>query len=62
MYDRYIIMIIAPFDSLVWGSLRLAPIISAARFCVIGLAKIPRNEFLQLDWIYSCIRLKRWTI
>ena len=26
-YDRYIYMKIPPFDSLVWGSLRLAPII-----------------------------------
>ena len=32
-------------------------IISAAAFCIIGLAKIPRIEFLPLDWIYCSIRM-----
>ena len=30
---------------------------SAAAFCIIGLAKIPRIEFLLLDWIYCSIRI-----
>ena len=30
---------------------------SAAAFRIIGLAKIPRIEFLPLDWIYCSIRI-----
>ena len=30
-------------------------IISGAAFCIIGLIKIPKIEFLLLDWIYRSI-------
>ena len=32
-------------------------IISVATFCIIGLTKIPKIEFLLLDWIYRSIRI-----
>ena len=32
-------------------------IISRATFCIIGLTKIPKIEFLPLDWIYHSIRI-----
>ena len=32
-------------------------IISAATFCIIGLTKIAKIEFLPLDWIYRSIRI-----
>ena len=32
-------------------------IISGATFCIIGLTKIPKIEFLPLDWIYRSIRI-----
>ena len=31
--------------------------ISVAAFCIIGLTKIPKIEFLPLDWIYRSIRI-----
>ena len=31
--------------------------ISVASFCIIGLTKIPKIEFLLLDWIYCSIRI-----
>ena len=31
-------------------------IISGATFCIIGLTKNPKIEFLPLDWMYRCIR------
>ena len=33
-----------------------AKVISVATFCIIGLTKIPKIEFLPLDWIYRPIR------
>ena len=30
-------------------------IISGVTFCIIGLTKIPKIEFLLLDWIYRSI-------
>ena len=32
-------------------------IISGATFRIIGLTKIPKMEFLPLDWIYCSIRI-----
>ena len=32
-------------------------IISGAAFHIIGLTKIPKIEFLPLDWIYRSIRI-----
>ena len=32
-------------------------IISGAAFRIIGLTKIPKIEFLPLDWIYRSIRI-----
>ena len=32
-------------------------IISGATFRIIGLTKIPKIEFLPLDWIYRSIRI-----
>ena len=32
-------------------------IISGATFPIIGLTKIPKIEFLLLDWIYRSIRI-----
>ena len=32
-------------------------IISGAAFCITGLTKIPKIEFLPLDWIYRSIRI-----
>ena len=34
-----------------------AKIISVAAFPIIGLTKIPKIEFLSLDWIYHSIRI-----
>jgi len=31
--------------------------ISVAAFCIIGLTKTPKIEFLPLDWIYRSIRI-----
>ena len=40
-----------------WFFAKLDPqeIISGAAFCIIGLTKIPKIEFLPLDWIYRSI-------
>ena len=37
-------------------------IISGATVCIIGLTKIPKIEFLPLDWIYRSIRVKLMNI
>ena len=39
------------------GSFAKLKIISGATFRIIGLTKIPKIEFLPLDWIYRSIRI-----
>ena len=34
-------------------------IVSGAAFRIIGLTKIPKIEFLPLDWIYRSIRINK---
>ena len=40
-----------------YGSWIHSKIISGATFRIIGLTKIPKMEFLPLDWIYRSIRI-----
>jgi len=40
-----------------WVKLMHTKIIRVAAFRIIGLTKIPKIEFLPLDWIYRSVRI-----